>query len=134
MVLLFIGWAGVIGSVIDGVVSVAAIWLATTTNPSGYSMSVESLFRDHLTWLYWVKQVAFSILPNDFVARVFAIPALVLFPVRVVVSGLIGKWAFSAAARCKRGVTMAEESFVGISRPTSPSTRPAKTQAREGRR
>ena len=97
--LLFVGWSGIVGSIIDGAITAVAIWFASTTNSAGYSMSVDSLFRDHLPWLYWVKQVAFSILPDELVTRLFAVPALILFPVRVVVSGLIGKWAFVVARR-----------------------------------
>lgn len=99
--LLFIGWSGFIGSIVDAVIAAYAVWIVGAGGWVDPGMSVEILFRDHIHWLYWVKQFAYYVMPSDVVMWIFGMAALVLFPIRIVVSGLIGKWAFSKARRMK---------------------------------
>ncbi|MEM7281093.1 MAG: hypothetical protein AAF438_05655 [Pseudomonadota bacterium] len=67
-------------------------------------MTVDSFLRDHVSFIYWVKQVAYFVLPRSFVDWLFALPALVYFPVRVVVSSVIGWWALAKANQLKKGL------------------------------
>ncbi|NKC01768.1 MAG: hypothetical protein GKR90_25165 [Pseudomonadales bacterium] len=102
---LSFGWMGAIGSVIDALIVIYAVMIILTTADYGWTLSSEILFRDHLTWLYWVKQLAYLFLDADFIDWVFGLPAVVFFTVRIVVSGLMGKWAFNQAARIDARVT-----------------------------
>ena len=98
--LLVLGWSGYVGGVID--VAITAVALRAAIDERQVSISVDVVFREYLVWLYWVKQLAYHVLPDGFVGRIFGLPALLLFPVRVIVSVLIGKWAFSVANRLRK--------------------------------
>ena len=97
--LLVLGWAGYAGGVIDAVITFVAIGAAIAERQ--WLISVDALFREYIAWIYWVKQLAYHVLPDGFVGRIFGLPALLLFPVRVVVSTLIGMWAFGAVGRLR---------------------------------
>jgi hypothetical protein len=98
--LLVLGWAGYVGGAIDVVITSVALWAALAEHQ--WLISVDVVLREYIAWLFWVKQLAYHVLPDSFVGRIFGLPALVLFPVRVVVSTLIGMWAFGAANRLRR--------------------------------
>ncbi len=99
--LVWFGWISVVGSVGDGAIAAWLGWLVLAGDaPSG--MSVDAHLRDHLPWLYWVRDVAEVVLPQPVVEWVFGLPALVYFPVRVGMSIVLGWWALSVAARMKR--------------------------------
>ena len=100
--LVFVGWASLVGSVLDGAMALFALWIVAGGGWAEPALSVDTLLRTHLPFIYWVKQVAFYVLPNGFVGWVFALPALILFPVRGFVSTLVGAWALSAARRMPR--------------------------------
>ena len=97
--LLFLGWSCALGSIGDTIIAAYAAWIVGAGGWLDPGLSVETLFRDYISWLYWVKQVAYHVMPGDVVVWLFALPALILFPIRVVVSGLIGKWALAKARR-----------------------------------
>jgi hypothetical protein len=98
-VLLFIGWASLVGSFLDGAIALFALWIVADGSWAEPALSVDTLLRTHLPFIYWVKQIAFHVLPNGLVVWIFALPALILFPVRGIVSMLIGGWVLSAARR-----------------------------------
>jgi len=98
--LLVLGWAGYAGAAIDVVITSVALWAAIAERQ--WFISVDVVFREYIAWLYWVKQLAYHVLPDGFVGRIFGLPALLLFPVRVVVSTLIGMWAFGAVSRLRK--------------------------------
>ncbi len=100
--LLFIGWASLVGSVLDVAVALFALWIVANAGWTEPALSVDTLLRLHLSFIYWVKQIAFFLLPNGFVVWIFALPALVLFPLQAILSTLIGAWALSAARRMKK--------------------------------
>ncbi|HUF56915.1 MAG TPA: hypothetical protein VMM55_10200 [Thermohalobaculum sp.] len=96
--LVIVGWLLLVGSAIDALVLVYAGWIVLDgAGPAG--MSVDVFLRDHLAWIYWIKQVAYVVLPDGFVTWVFRLPALAWFAFRLVVSTLLGAWALSAARR-----------------------------------
>jgi len=100
MFLVGFGWASVIGSLFDGAIAafVGAL-VALGREPIG--LSVDAHLRDHLPFIYWVKDVAYTVLPDGFVTWLFDLPALVYFPVRVAMSVVLGWAAFVFAARLK---------------------------------
>ena len=100
--LFFIGWASLVGSVLDVAIALFALWIVADGGWEKPALSVDTLLRTHLPFIYWVKQVAFYVLPNGVVVWMFALPALILFPLRGIVSMLVGAWALSAARRMPR--------------------------------
>jgi hypothetical protein len=100
--LLFIGWSALIGGVLDSLISVYAIFIIAFNNDVNVSLSVNILFKDYISFLYPIKQFAYYIMYDNFVFWLFALPALVLFPFRVIVSAIIGKWAFMEAKSIRK--------------------------------
>lgn len=100
-VLLFFGWASFVGSIVDGAIAVFALWIIVSASEPLFAMTVDQHLREHLHFIYWVKQVGYFVLPDGFVNWLFALPALVAFPVRVVASAALGGWALSVAKRMK---------------------------------
>jgi len=99
--LLFLGWSALVGGILDGLISVYAVYVISVNSDINLSLSVNLLFKNHISFLYPIKQFAYYIMYDKFVSRLFALPALVLFPFRVVVSAVIGKWAFKKAKSTK---------------------------------
>jgi hypothetical protein len=97
--LLIFGWASFVSSLLDVAVALFAFWVVAAGGWSEPSLSADTLLREQLPFIYWVKQLASYVLPQVFVDWMFAWPALVLFPLRAVVSTLIGAWALSTARR-----------------------------------
>ncbi|REL35759.1 hypothetical protein DXX92_10635 [Thalassotalea euphylliae] len=96
--LLILGWSSVVGSLGDGVLAVYAIWINVAENWVLVGISVNDLLRDFVPFIFWVKQVAFYVLPEKVVYWIFDLPALIYFPIRTVMSIFIGWWALSKAA------------------------------------
>lgn len=95
--LLFIGWSGLIGGVIDSLISIYAAAIVGVYGEVGIGLSVDALFRDHISFLYPIKMFAYYLMRDELVTWIFALPALLLFPIRVAVSAWIGRWAFQKA-------------------------------------
>lgn len=100
--LLFIGWASIVGSVADGAILVWVLALAVA-GAVEWSVTVDAFLQTNMQPLYWVKQLAFYVLPQDVVVWLFALPAVVYFPSRILLSGVIGAAAFAAAEKKGRG-------------------------------
>ena len=100
--LLILGWSSVVGSVGDGGLGLYAVWVNFSDSWSLLSLSVNDFLRDYVPIFYWVKQVAFYVLPDGVVRWMFGLPALIYFPGRVVLSVFIGWWALSKAAELER--------------------------------
>ncbi len=62
-------------------------------------MSVDELLKQHFEFIYWIKQLAYYVLPKGFVEWLFDLPVLLYFPVRIVMSVIIGWWALSIAQK-----------------------------------
>ena len=95
--LLGFGWMSVIGSILDALLAVVALVIAIASTSHGFDISSDTLFKEYLPWLYWVKALAYVVLDRGFVDRVFALPAIGLFTVRAVISTWIGNWALQVA-------------------------------------
>ena len=95
--LLIFGWLSVIGSIGDGIISLYALWVVGSGGWANPGIQVGPLLEQHLPALYWVKDVARYVLPASVVTWVFNLPALVYFPVRVVMGCVIGWWVLAKA-------------------------------------
>lgn len=96
--LLFIGWSSVIGSFGDGALGLYALWIAAASNWAELSISLDAFLKQYVEFIYWVKQVAYYVMPKDFATWLFGLPALAYFPVRILMSAVIGWWALKKAA------------------------------------
>lgn len=96
--LIGFGWLSAIGSIFDGAI---AAWLLVLALAQGADpgLSVDAHLRAHLPFLYWIRALAEIILPTGFVGWLFALPALVYFPVRSLMSAVLGAIALRLAAR-----------------------------------
>lgn len=97
--LIIIGWASIVGSIGDGLIGIYALGIIGREGWEDISMSVDTLLREALPFLYWVKTLAAMVLPGKLVEWIFAMPALIYFPGRLSLSLLIGLWAFSTAKK-----------------------------------
>jgi len=95
--LLFIGWASIIGSFFDGVLWLHSMWLIIMNESVSISISLDEYLKNHVGFIYWVKQLAFYVLPNGLVIWLFNLPSLVYFPIRMLISLVIGWWALKKA-------------------------------------
>ena len=95
--LLIFGWLSVIGSIGDGIISLYALWVVGSGGWANPGIQVGPLLEQHLPALYWVKDVARYVLPASVVTWVFNLPALVYFPVRVVMGCVISWWVLAKA-------------------------------------
>ena len=97
--LLILGWASVVGSFGDGALGLYALWINFTNDWGLLNITVDDFLRSYVGLIYWVKQVAFYVLPENIVLWLFNLPALLYFPVRIIMSVFIGWWALAKAAK-----------------------------------
>lgn len=95
--LLFIGYSSAVGGVIDGLIALYAVIIILSITDYTWALNSDVLFREHISWLYWIKQAAYYVVHRDFVDWIFALPAVAFFTTRVIASGLIGQWALNRA-------------------------------------
>ena len=99
--LLFIGWASIVGSFFDGALWLYSIWVVVVNASVAVGVSLDEFLRDYVAFIYWVKQVAFYVMPKGFVTWLFGLPSLVYFPARIIMSLVIGWWALKKASELK---------------------------------
>jgi hypothetical protein len=99
---LLLGWSSLLGNLGDGTLAVFALGVVYVTQAADFTITVETFLREHVSWLYWVKAVATSLLPTSVVTWLFGLPALVYFPIRVTMGTVVGWWAFVQAKRLAR--------------------------------
>ena len=97
--LLILGWSSVVGSFGDGSLWFYALWIIGSSGWNELGMSVDDFLHQFVEIIYWVKQVAYYVMPHGFVTWLFGLPALIYFPVRIVMSIIIGWWALSKAEK-----------------------------------
>lgn len=100
--LLAIGWSSMLGSFVDGALAIYALWAVLISEGATASLTVDAFLKDYAASVYWVKQFAFYVLPDGAVNWLFAVPALLYFPFRVLMSIVIGRWALTKAAHYRR--------------------------------
>lgn len=99
--LLFLGWSSVIGSVFDGALAIYALWVNLQADWQLLGFTVDEFLAGYVAPIYWVKQVAYYVMPEAIVTWLFGLAALVYFPFRVVSSTIIGWWALAKAEQLK---------------------------------
>jgi hypothetical protein len=97
--LLMLGWSSVVGSFGDGALGLYVLWINFVNDWALLNITIDEFLRSYVHLIYWVKQVAFYVLPENIVAWLFNLPALLYFPVRIIMSVLIGWWALAKAAQ-----------------------------------
>ena len=97
--LIIFAWVSIIGSFGDGFIGLYGLILVFVDPVVTFTISVEELIKDHINFLYWVKNIAYLVLPKNVVAWVFSMPALVYFPARVITSLFIGYYVLKFARR-----------------------------------
>ena len=97
--LLILGWSSLLGGCLVGSVIIYFLSINIADNWLLLNISVNDLLRDHVTIIYWVKPLAYYLLPDNLATWLLNLPAIVLFPVRFITSAFIGWWAFSQAAK-----------------------------------
>ena len=90
--LLVLAWSGFLGAMVDGSITAYAAWEVANSDEMGLTLTVDQHLKDHLSFLYWLKDVAYFIMPDGLVDWLFGLPALVYFPVRILVNILFGYW------------------------------------------
>lgn len=101
--LLALGWSSIVGSFGDGAIGLYALWAIGAAGWVEPWLPVDTLLQQHLPFIYWVKQVAFHVLPAGLVGWLFGLPALVYFPARIAMSCVIGWWALATARKMGTG-------------------------------
>ena len=97
--LLILGWSSIVGSFGDGALGFYVLWVNFLTDWSLLSISIDEFLKNYVQLIYWVKKVAFYALPENIVLWLFDLPALLYFPLRIIMSVIIGWWALSKAAQ-----------------------------------
>ena len=93
--LIFIGWSSIIGSFVDGALGVYALWVVIDSGVIDFNLTLDKYLKNHVEFIYWVKQLALFVMPKGIALWLFSIPALIYFAVRILVSLAIGWWALN---------------------------------------
>ncbi|MEM9421539.1 MAG: hypothetical protein AAF986_03380 [Pseudomonadota bacterium] len=96
--LIILAWSSLVGAVADGAITLYAAWEIITTENIGVDLSVDEHLRTHLSFLYWVKDVAYRLLPENIVGWLFGLPALIYFPFRIMTNMLLSWWILRAVS------------------------------------
>ena len=96
--LLIFGWTSLVGSIFDAAIAVYVTWLVAMGD-APLSITMDAHLREHLPFIYWVRDVAEYLFPQNFVDWLFGLPALIYFPARVIISIIIGGVALRVARR-----------------------------------
>ena len=99
--LLFIGYSSYIGSMGDGLLGLYALWVLISNELALLSLSLNDFLAQYVEFIFWVMRVAFYVMPQGFAKWLFGIPAVIYFPVRILMSLVIGWWALKKAAQLK---------------------------------
>ena len=99
--LLFVGWSSLVGSIGDAVLGLYALWVVSSVSTVELSLSLDNFLKHYVEFIYWVKHLAFYVMPNRLAKWLFDVPALAYFPIRIVVSVIIGWWALRKAEELK---------------------------------
>ena len=94
--LVTVFWITNFGNVIQLLVIGSASWIIFSGVYSFSELTVNVYVTQYLPWLLWLKTFMIALL-GEFGRWVFAIPILVIAPLKFVGGSLIGLWAYSVA-------------------------------------
>lgn len=97
--LLSLAWSGLAGALLDGAITLYAAWEVISSPGIGVSLTVDDHLKRHLPFLYWLKDVAYFLAPDDLIDWLFELPALAYFPFRIGINIFFGWWMLKLAAR-----------------------------------
>jgi hypothetical protein len=93
----------IIGALANGAMALFTLAVVAQGGFSDFGVSVEAIMRENAPFLIWTRDAASAILPPHVADFFFAAPALVVFPLRAIVAGALGAFAFKAARRKAAG-------------------------------
>lgn len=96
-VLLIVGWASIVGSIADGLLGLYALWVILNSEVLNFYFSLDEFLKQYVGIIYWMKDLALAIMPKGLALWIFSIPALIYFPVRMIISSIVGWWALNKA-------------------------------------
>lgn len=99
--ILFLAWSSFVGSLIDAGITLIALCHISSEGWTDIGMSVDAHLKKHIMFLYFVKDIAFFLFPDEFVLFIFNAPALVIFPLRVIISAAVGAWLLALGRKIK---------------------------------
>ena len=88
------------GSAAETVILFHALWLMVA-GQAAWGITGLAYITTHLSFFYWVIDLAYAVFPDGFVSYLLTWPVVLFYPVRIVVSILIGIWAFRKARMLK---------------------------------
>jgi hypothetical protein len=97
--LIIFAWISIVGSVGDGLIGLYGLIVLISDPSVTVAITVEELIKNYISFLYWVKSIAYYVLPENVVAWIFAIPAFIYFPMRVISSVVVGYYVLKLADR-----------------------------------
>jgi hypothetical protein len=98
-VLRVIGWVLIFGALANGAMALFTLAVVAQGGFSDFGVSVETMIRERAPFLQWTKGAAGAILPPHVADFFFLAPALVVFPLRAIIAGVLGAFALRAARR-----------------------------------
>ncbi len=84
-----LGWLFAFGAVSRAGLAVFAAWLAATNESVGWDLDLRTLITDHLSFLNWSIDLAYSIFPAHFVNGIMALPAIIGLPIGAMVAAIL---------------------------------------------
>ncbi len=100
--LIFLSWSGVLGAVLDAMITLFAAWEIIYSSDVQASMTVEEHLLKHLPFLYFLKHVGYAFAPDALIDWIFRLPALAYFPFRIFINLLFGWWMLRWARALER--------------------------------
>ena len=76
-----------------------ALWHTVVSGAAELSISLDAFLLQFVSVIYWVKHVAYFVLPHGVVNGLFGLAVFVYFPIRIVASAIIGWWALNKAGQ-----------------------------------
>ena len=81
-----------------GLLSLYALWFLISNYLALLSLSFYGFLAQYVELIYWVKQIAFYVMPHGFDNWLFGVPAVIYFPMPILMRLVTGWWAFTKAA------------------------------------
>ena len=100
--LLSIFWITNFGNIIQLLVMASASWIIFSGAYSFAELSVSVFITQYVPWLLWLKTFIIVLL-GEFGRWIFAIPILIIAPLKFIGGTIIGFWAYSVAKTLPAG-------------------------------
>ena len=99
--LMAMAWLGLFGALTDGAITAYAALEVMQSPALDWQLTVDEHLKTHLHFIYWVKDVAYFLAPENLIDWMFNLPAMVYFPFRIFINLLFGWWMLAWARRLR---------------------------------